>query len=137
MDSYHGDTIVTNSGLPLEVSPDRRHFSIVSSQELIPSLFKLSASKNSREVAICSFLEKIDLKEGLAKGSSHLATVGSFLCSISPFKIWKERRRFVFSNKFSPTEERDSFSSLVWVSDQDALQRHTPSIFNSFQVRSM
>lgn len=132
MDSYHGDTIVTNSGLPLEVSPDRRHFSIVSSQELIPSLFKLSASKNSREVAICSFLEKIDLKEGLAKGSSHLATVGSFLCSISPFKIWKERRRFVFSNKFSPTEERDSFSSLVWVSDQDALQRHTPSNLQQF-----
>lgn len=131
MDNYHGDKNVTNSGLPSEVSLNRRHFSIVSSQELV----KLSTSKNSREVAIRRFLEKIDLKEGLTKGSSHLSTLGSFFCSLLPFKNWKETRKIAFSNKFSPTEERDSFSSLVWVSDQDAPQRHMCSNLQRFPSR--
>lgn len=132
MDTYHGDKIVTNSGLPLKASLNRRHFSIVSSQEFIPSLFKLSASKNSREIAIRRFFEKNDVKEGLTKRYSHLSTLGSFFCSFLPFKNWKETRKIASTKKIPPSDERDSFSSLVCVSDQDAPQRHISSNLQQF-----
>lgn len=132
MDTYHGDKIVTNSGLPLKVSLNRRHFSIVPSQEFIPSVFKLSESKNSRKIAIRRFFEKNDVKEGLTKGSSHLSILGSVFCSLLPFKSWKETRTIASSNKFPHTEERDCFSSLVLVSNQDAPQSNISSNLQQF-----